>query len=367
MAESLEREDFLNNVQITGWLYQYFISPRKDGVYEGLRRNNKITREDIPAATQLFTPEWVVKYMVENSLGRLWLDTHPDSSLRQGWHYYIEEAGQPAGVRDRLKTVTGEKLQSPESIRIMDPAMGSGNILVYAFDLLYEIYLSQGYKEDGIPALIIKNNLYGLDIDERAAGLACFALMMKARSKDKGFLRKGIKPNLYVLQESGGLTAGDVMPLAGTAHRVTIPEGCIKDMDRLLAAFRDARGLVRHKASGYGPGAAAAVVEELDGRYRGYDGRRLLPHYDRILGLIKQAKAMQGNTMWCYKSSLYGHKGYESGLPATLTPTTSIQNTTFYRFHGPCAKNDGGRGCMALINQHSWMFLSSYRRFRKIS
>jgi len=177
-------------IEIIGWLYQFYISEKKDEVFAGLKKNVKINKDTIPAATQLFTPEWIVKYMVENSLGRLWLERKPNDTLKANWKYYLEEAEQEPEVAERLKVMRqASPIKSPEDIKFIDPCMGSGHILVYAFDVLYQIYESEGYAERDIPNLILEKNLHGLDIDDRACQLAYFALMMKARSKNRRFFR----------------------------------------------------------------------------------------------------------------------------------------------------------------------------------
>ena len=162
---NIEEDDFKDQVEIIGWLYQYYISEKKDEVFAGLKKNKKITKENIPAATQLFTPDWIVKYMVENSLGRLWLEGHPNEELKSSWKYYLEEAEQEPDVEKELEKIREDsKNLSPEDITVLDPAMGSGHILVYAFDVLYQIYLSDGYSERDIPRLILEKNLYGLTV-----------------------------------------------------------------------------------------------------------------------------------------------------------------------------------------------------------
>ena len=171
-------------VEVIGWLYQYYISERKDEVFADLKKNKKIQQADIPAATQLFTPEWIVRYMVENSLGRLWLQNFPGSKLQKNMRYYIPDEPEDANAAEFIK------IASPEDIRFCDPACGSGHILVIAFDLLYQMYEEHGYDSTQIPALILKNNLVGLEIDERAAELAAFALSMKAREKDTRFFSR---------------------------------------------------------------------------------------------------------------------------------------------------------------------------------
>ncbi|MFZ3130623.1 MAG: BREX-1 system adenine-specific DNA-methyltransferase PglX, partial [Desulfosporosinus sp.] len=184
LVNSIPEEDW-KEVEIIGWLYQYYISEKKDEVFADLKKNIKITKENIPAATQLFTPKWIVQYMVENSLGRLWLESHPNEELKAQWKYYLEEAEQEPEVQKQLEALKNPNL-NPLDIKILDPCCGSGHILVYAFEVLYEIYRSYGYMEEDIPKLILENNIYGLDIDDRAAQLASFAVMMKARSKNRG-------------------------------------------------------------------------------------------------------------------------------------------------------------------------------------
>ena len=195
--QKLEAEKGEHGIEIIGWLYQYYISEKKDEVFAGLKKNKKITKENIPAATQLFTPKWIVKYMVENSLGRLWVESHPDEDLKAGWKYYLEEAEQEPEVQKQLDALKNPDL-SPEDIKVLDPAMGSGHILVYAFDVLYDIYLSAGYSEREIPNLILEKNLYGLDIDDRAGQLACCA-SHETRSRNRRIFRNS--PKLVVLYQ----------------------------------------------------------------------------------------------------------------------------------------------------------------------
>jgi hypothetical protein len=187
-------DDDCGQEELIGWLYQFYIADKKDDVFEGLKKNIKITAENIPAATQLFTPRWIVRYMVENTLGKLWLTLKPNSKLRQFMPYYIEapEGNAPAPLPEGIKGVT--------DITFLDPCQGSGHVLVYAFDLFTKIYEEEGYNTNEIPALILEHNLFGIDIDERAAQLAAFALTMKARSYFARFLRKPVQPNVIALE-----------------------------------------------------------------------------------------------------------------------------------------------------------------------
>ena len=223
MIELIPEDEWKDAVQIIGWLYQYYNSEKKDDVFAALKKNVKITKENIPAATQLFTPDWIVRYMVENSLGRLWLEGHPDvksqllpteeeqSAYAAGnrdpedtkWHYYLEEAEQEPEVQAQLAEIRKEYAAlTPDQLKVIDPCSGSGHILAYMFDVLMKIYESYGYTTREAVASIVENNLYGLDIDDRAAQLAYFAVMMKARQYDRRFFSRGIQPHVYAIVES---------------------------------------------------------------------------------------------------------------------------------------------------------------------
>ena len=223
MIEQIPEEDWKDAVQIIGWLYQYYNSEKKDDVFAALKKNVKITKENIPAATQLFTPDWIVRYMVENSLGRLWLEEHPDAKNQllpteeeqsvyvagnrepedTKWHYYLEEAEQEPEVQTHLAEIRKEYAAlTPEQLKVIDPCSGSGHILAYMFDVLMKIYESYGYTTREAVASIVENNIYGLDIDDRAAQLAYFAVMMKARQYDRRFFSRGIQPHVYAIVES---------------------------------------------------------------------------------------------------------------------------------------------------------------------
>jgi type II restriction/modification system DNA methylase subunit YeeA len=354
MVKSIGNEAFRDNPQITGWLYQYFISKKKDEVFAGLRKNKKIAKEDIPAATQLFTPDWIVKYMVENSLGRLWLKSHPDRELRSKWLYYIEEAPQTPGVEEQLAEADSKSRLSPEHIRLLDPAVGSGHILVYAFDVLYSIYLSFGYSKGDIPKLILQKNLYGLDIDDRAGALACFALMMKARSKDPDIFSRKIELNLCRIQESNGLVFDEAVSITGCERTGTIPEGCRRDIKLLLEAFYDARE--------YG-----SIIKLPD-----MDLKRLQKWCEKvglnkISSLIKQADIMKGKYHVVVTNPPYmGIRGMNDRLAGYISTHYRHSKYDLFTVFMELAKNmTVPGGYLSLINQHSWMFLSSYKTFRE--
>lgn len=214
MIEMIPEDDWKDAVQIIGWLYQYYNTEKKDEVFADLKKNVKITKDNIPAATQLFTPDWIVRYMVENSLGRLWVEGHPNDDLKSKWDYYLEDAEQEESVQTQLAEIRKEYANlKPEDIRVIDPCSGSGHILAYFFDVLMQIYDSYGYTTREAVDSIVTNNIYGLDIDERAAQLAYFAVMMKARQYDSRFLKRTDdegnpavpQPHVFVIGESNNI------------------------------------------------------------------------------------------------------------------------------------------------------------------
>ena len=256
MIELIPEEDWRDQVQILGWLYQYYNSEKKDDVFAALKKNVKITKENIPAATQLFTPDWIVRYIVENSLGRLWLEGHPDvkeqllptkeeqSTYASGnrdpedrkWHYYLEEAKQEPEVEKQLAEIRKEYAAlTPEQLKVIDPCMGSGHILAYMFDVLMQIYASYGYTTRDAVASIVEHNLYGLDIDDRAAQLAYFAVMMKARQYDRRFFSRGIQPHVYAIAESNHVDSFAVEYFCKGDPKLT------EAMDTIIRELHDAK------------------------------------------------------------------------------------------------------------------------------
>ena len=256
MIELIPEEDWKDAVQIIGWLYQYYNSEKKDDVFAALKKNVKITKENIPAATQLFTPDWIVRYMVENSLGRLWLEGHPDvksqllpteeeqSAYAAGnrdqedtkWHYYLEEAEQEPEVQVQLAEIRKEYAAlTPDQLKVIDPCSGSGHILAYMFDVLMKIYESYGYTTREAVASIVENNLYGLDIDDRAAQLAYFAVIMKARQYDRRFFSRGIQPHVYAIAESNHVDKFAVDYFCNGDTKLTMA------MDAIIKELHDAK------------------------------------------------------------------------------------------------------------------------------
>lgn len=368
LVTDIEEEDFKDQVEIIGWMYQYYISEKKDKVFADLKKNKKITKENIPAATQLFTPEWIVKYMVENSLGRLWLEGHPDEELKSNWKYYLEEAEQEPDVQAELDRIKEEsKNLSPEDITVLDPSMGSGHILVYAFDVLYEIYLSAGYSEREIPRLILEKNIYGLDIDDRAGQLAYFALMMKARSKYRRFFRdverNGIELNVCAIQESNGLSDEDIEYFANGDDKLR------EDMKYLVDVFIDAKE--------YGSILEVREVdfERIEERLNDIEGEIVLIDsfrknklIERIPTLIKQCKFIIKKYDVCITNPPYmGNRGMGVKLSSYLKSKYKVFASDLYvTFMEVCRRMSKKRGYISLVVMQSWMFLSTYAAFREL-
>ena len=236
MISMISEEDWTDQVQIIGWLYQYYNTEPKDKVFADLKKNIKISKENIPAATQLFTPDWIVRYMVENSLGRLWLEGHPNDALRAGWKYYLDEAEQEPDVQKQLAEIRKEYAAlKPEDILAIDPCQGSGHILAYMFDVLVQIYESYGYTAREADASIVEHNIWGLDIDDRAAQLAYFSVMMKARQYDRRFFSRGIQPHVYSIRESNNLDPHCIEYFTGDKIELKLV------MDTLVKELHDAK------------------------------------------------------------------------------------------------------------------------------
>lgn len=225
-------------VEIIGWLYQYYNTEPKN---EAFAKKGKITKEEVPAVTQLFTPDWIVRYMVENSLGRLWVEGHPNEDLKSNWKYYLEEAEQEPEVAAQLKEIRKEYAKlNPEDIKVIDPCMGSGHILVYAFDVLMQIYESAGYGQRDAARSILENNIYGLDIDDRAFQMAYFAVMMKARQYNRRILNGEYIPNVYPIRESNGINRNQ-LKYFGKGLNELEKNDAINQMVGLLDIFIDAK------------------------------------------------------------------------------------------------------------------------------
>ena len=352
-------------VEIIGWMYQYYNTEPKDEAFALLKKSIKITKERIPAATQLFTPDWIVRYMAENSIGRLWLEGHENHNLKNEWKYYLDEAEQEADVAEQLRATREEYRNiKPEEIKVIDPCMGSGHILVYAFDVLMQIYESYGYGQRDAAKSIVENNIYGLDIDDRAFQLAYFAIMMKARSYNRRFLTLDIEPNLCAIQESNGLQydqdMGDFLP--GEEHRETLKY--------LLSTFIDAKeyGSILHvEKRDYGGFLKAwklAAEASLGNvvRMLWYNGcNEIVPI------LAKQAKLLSDQYDAVITNPPYmganGMGAKLSNFVKKFYPNAKADmSTVFMEKTISLARVDG---YISMINIPVWMFLSSFAELRK--
>lgn len=343
-ADWRDSSDSENGVEIIGWLYQFYISERKDEV---IGAKSKVAAQDIPAATQLFTPHWIVRYMVENSLGRLWLESHPESQLRQKMPYYLEPAPEDGEAEEPIKLIP---LQ-PQELTVCDPACGSGHILVYAFDLLFEIYREQGYLERDIPALILTHNLFGLDIDERAVQLASFAVLMKARAKNSRILRKLPHLNITAVRTTRNLS----LP----------PVGELKPQDwlPLLEAFKDAD----HLGSLITP--PLFDREKLLGQVEALEqsGSVFTVEIAALRGVVLQAELLRRSYWVVVANPPYmGSKSMNSHLKdfaqANYPDSKSDLFAVFVEhIMGMTLKG----GYIGLMSPFTWMFLSSYENLRK--
>jgi len=361
--KKLEAEKGEHGIEIIGWLYQYYISEKKDEVFAGLKKNKKITKENTPAATQLFTPKWIVKYMVENSLGRLWLESHPNKELKAKWKYYLEEAEQDPEVQKQLEELKNPNL-SPEEIKVLDPAMGSGHILVYAFDVLYDIYLSAGYSEREIPTLILEKNLYGLEIDDRAGQLACFSLLMKARSKNRRIFRRRPKLNLCSIQESNGISREAV------DYFVSEIEHLRSDVEYLIEVFQNAKeygSILDVKKIDFD-----ILEERLEKIKNSIPADTFELQYKNILleklpSLILQARIMSRKyDVVCTNPPYMGRRSMNSKLIKFLDDKFKDSKSDLFAVFIEKGFNFLDKnGFNAMVTMQSWMFLFSFEKLRE--
>ncbi len=235
--EESEIED--HGIEIIGWLYQYYFSEKKEEIFLELKKE-KLTKDNIPTATQIFTPKWIVKYMVENSLGKLWFESSSNAKLLSKWNYFVKDVSEDTEEKKELKTLRS-KILNPEEIKVLDPAMGSGHILAYAFDVLHDIYLSLNYEEEQIPFLILEKNLYGLDIDDRVSKLAIFTILMKARSKNPNILDCNPKLNLISIKESNGIAIEKLENLVDANKNILNNKDIKDDVQYLIDIFYNAK------------------------------------------------------------------------------------------------------------------------------
>ena len=378
MIELIPEDDWKDAVQIIGWLYQYYNSEKKDDVFAALKKNVKITKENIPAATQLFTPDWIVRYMVENSLGRLWLEGHPEASEQllpteeeqsayaagnrdpedAKWHYYLEEAEQEPEVQAQLAEIRKEYAAlTPDQLKVIDPCSGSGHILAYMFDVLMKIYESYGYTTREAVASIVENNLYGLDIDDRAAQLAYFAVMMKARQYDRRFFSRGIQPHVYAIAESNHVDSFALEYFCNGDAKLK------KAMDTIISELHDAKEYGSILTVTQQDWSAlydrfAEITEDIN-MSRETALRELLPLVQVAEALAQKYDAVVTNPP--YMGS--------SGMNAKLTdfvkknyPDSKSDLFSCFIEHSNGMIKRNRFNCM--VTMQSWMFLSSFEKMR---
>lgn len=358
---NIEKE---GQVEIIGWMYQYYNTEPKDKVFAALKKNVKITKENIPAATQLFTPHWIVRYMVENSLGRLWIEGHPDDDLRQCWEYYLDEAEQEPQVQAQLEEIrAGCREISPEDIRIIDPCMGSGHILVYAFDVLMQIYSAQGYSERDAAKLIVEKNLWGLDIDRRAYQLAYFAVMMKARQYNRRILTSGIKPNLFVIDDNRALTPEIIEYIADGDSKIAAD---LRSISNDLTNAREYGSIINVQPVDFsGLIERIGVIAQSDElNLIAMENKRIA--CEKILPLVNQAQALsQKYDVVCTNPPYMGGSGMNSVLSEYVKRCYSeAKSDLFAAIIIKCLEFTKQNGYSSLVTMQSWMFLSSFEEMR---
>lgn len=341
--------DACESVEVIGWLYQFYISEKKDQIFDGLKKNQKITPSNIPAATQLFTPHWIVRYLVQNSLGRLWLLNRPQSRLADQMEYYIPPE-QPE--TDFLK------INGPEDIKVCDPACGSGHMLTYAFDLLYDIYEEEGYDPSEIPENILTHNLYGIELDERAGELAAFALTMKARERQRRFFSKGIRPNICVLEkiqfDNDELT--EYMAAVGK-------DLFTQELRETLQQFDEADNfgsLITPKIADVGYALNTLEMRDIGSKLF------LADTHQRVLKVLRMAEYLSPRYAVVVANPPYmGGKGMNPRLSAWAKQNyPDSKSDLFAMFIERNLDMAVKGGTVAMITMQSWMFLSSFEALR---
>ncbi len=352
-------------VEIIGWLYQYYNTEPKN---EAFAKNGKITKEEIPAVTQLFTPDWIVRYMVENSLGRLWVEGHPNDLLKSKWKYYLDEAEQEPEVQERLDEIHKEYAKlNPEDIHFIDPCMGSGHILVYAFDVLMQIYESVGYSQRDAARSILENNLYGLDIDDRAYQMAYFAVMMKARHYNRRILSAETVCHVYSIQESNHINRNQ-LAYFGVGFSDVEKNDALNQIGGLLDTFKDAKeyGSILH-VEDYDWELLRPFVENVDAEGQmSFDTVGLEQTKEKLRTLIDIGEVMARKyevvvTNPPYMGISNGNAKLNEFVKKNYPDSKSDFFAVFIERCGEMVKNNGYQ---AMITQHAWMFSSSYEKLR---
>ncbi len=369
MIALIPEEDWTDQVQIIGWLYQYYNSEPKDAVFAALKKNVKISKENIPAATQLFTPDWIVRYMVENSLGRLWLEGHPNDTLKSEWKYYLDEAEQEADVQKQLNEIRKDYAElKPEEIRCIDPCMGSGHILCYMFDVLVKIYEDYGYTAREAVGNIVEKNLWGLDIDERAAQLSYFAVMMKARQYDRRFFTREIQPHVYAIEESNGITSAPMHDMGIELSQEEYGEA-VKQAVRLVEEMQDAKeygSLIHVSPCDWELLRRFAIPRGVSEGQLRLDIHGEIAASERLQVLINIGEALSQKYHAVVTNPPYmGAAGMSNKLIEYAKRNYSDSKTDLFamfieRINNMVCRN----GYQAMITQHAWMFLTSFEKLR---
>ena len=360
----IPEEAFLQDVEIIGWMYQFYISVKKDEVFASKKT---ITKDTLPAVTQLFTPDWIVRYMAENSIGRIWIESYPNSSLKSDMKYYVADPEQTQEIKRKIDAVKYQNVR-PEDIKVIEPCCGSGHILVYVFDLLFKMYEEKGYQPREIPSLILKNNIFGLDVDKRASQLASFALIMKARSLNSKFFSESyyVAPYVYEIWDSRLLLSlGYKKQLEDLK---LLSESEIDDIEYIIESFRYGKtigSLLKIKPLNYDRIENSIKTIETKAVPNLFNTTFLSDGIKLLKRLVKQAKVMSGKYDVMITNPPY------IGISSMESPVKDYA-ITFY----PNSKSDmfamfmetefvKPNGFYAMINMHSWMFLSSYEKLRK--
>lgn len=353
-------------VEIIGWLYQYYNTEPKAAAFA---KNGKITKEEIPAVTQLFTPDWIVRYMVENSLGRLWVEGHPDCGLKENWKYYLEEAQQEPEVQAKLAEIRKEySALNPEDIKLIDPCMGSGHILVYAFDVLMQIYESAGYSQRDAARSILEHNIYGLDIDDRAYQLAYFAVMMKARQYNRRILNGENTCHVYAIQESNSINRAHLKYFG--AGMDDIEKNAAKmQLEGLLDTLTDAKeygSILNVESYNWDLLRRFVAAEDTDGQIS-MDSVGVEDTAEQLNRLIDIGKTM-ARKYWvtCTNPPYAGTSNLSANVNNFVKKNYPDSKADLFAvFIERCRQMTVNNGFQAMITQHAWMFLSSFEKLRE--
>lgn len=359
---SIPEEDFMNDVEVVGWLYQYYVAANR----EEYRKAKTVTKDLIPTLSQIFTPDWIVRYMAENSVGRIWLESYPNSSIKGDMKYYVEDAEQTEDVKKKLEEIKYKNV-NPEDIKIIEPCCGSGHILVYIFELLFKMYKEKSYNEKDIPGYILKNNLYGLDIDKRAAQLAKFSLIMKARSIDSRFFNKNrfVKPRVFEIVDSTVLLETDYKKHMKNLH---FSNESIETTEYLVETFRYAKtigSLLKVENKNYN-----ALLDDIK-RCEKMNYLMYLKMTFFVFGLKELKYLIVLASTMCRKYDVM-----ITNPPYLGSSKMEINTKKYFVDEYPNSKSDmfamfmeapycKKNGFISMVNPDSWMFLVSFENLRK--